>query len=293
MTITYRVWHRTAYHYERQMTDGYTAGCLTPRETPSQRVIEHAITVIPEPDVLDTVLDSFGNEITQVGVHRAHHELVIESTSTVEFGPPQRPVLDTPWEEVRDRAHMLLGPESLEVAPFLTSSPFVSVEDHRGGLHALAAAAFSPQRPFIDALSDLCHEIFTTFEFDASFSELSTPLGAVLDARRGVCQDFAHLSVGALRTLGLPARYVSGYIETDPPADRSVGADASHAWCSVWVPQHGWVDFDPTNDHLPAGRHVTLAWGRDYADVAPVFGVVIGPAVEQTLHVEVEVTRVV
>jgi transglutaminase-like putative cysteine protease len=294
VTITYRVWHRTAYHYERQMTDGYTAACLTPRETPSQRVIDHAIAVIPEPDVLDTVLDSFGNEITQVGVHRAHDELVIESTSTVQFTPPQRPVLDTPWEEVRDRAHMLLGPESLDVAPFLASSPFVSVEDHRGGLHALAAAAFPPARPFVDALSDLCHEIFTTFEFDASFSELSTPLGAVLDARRGVCQDFAHLSVGALRTLGLPARYVSGYIETDPPEGepRTFGADASHAWCATWLGDAGWLDFDPTNDHLPAHRHVTVGWGRDYGDVTPVRGVVIGPSAKQTLDVNVDVSRV-
>ena len=116
----------------------------------------------------------------------------------------------------------------------------------------------------------------------------------VLDGRRGVCQDFAHLAAGCLRTLGLAARYVSGYIETDPPpgAPRLVGADASHAWCSVWVPQQGWIDFDPTNDQLPTNRHVTLAWGRDYGDVAPVRGVVIGPAVEQSLTVAVDVRRV-
>jgi transglutaminase-like putative cysteine protease len=250
---------------------------------------------VPEPDVLDTVLDSFGNEITQVGVHRAHDELVIESTSTVEFTPPQRPVLDTPWEEVRDRAEGLLGRGALEVAPFVGSSPFISIDDHRAGLYALASAAFPPGLALIEGLAALCHGIFTSFEFDPSFSELSTPLGAVLTARRGVCQDFAHLSVGALRTLGLPARYVSGYIETDPPdgEPRTFGADASHAWCSAWLGDGGWLDFDPTNDHLPSHRHVTVGWGRDYADVTPVRGVVIGPSAAQTLDVNVDVSRAV
>ena len=123
---------------------------------------------------------------------------------------------------------------------------------------------------------------------------MSTPLSAVLDGRRGVCQDFAHLATGCLRTLGLAARYVSGYIETDPPPrppTASSAPTASHAWCSVWVPQQGWIDFDPTNDRLPTNRHITVAWGRDYGDVAPVRGVVIGPAVDQELSVEVEVTR--
>ena len=136
--------------------------------------------------------------------------------------------------------------------------------------------------------------IYETFEYDPTFTDVSTPLSAVLAGRRGVCQDFAHLAAGCLRSLGLAARYVSGYIETDPPPGRPrlVGADASHAWCSVWVPQLGWIDFDPTNDRLPTHRHVTLAWGHDYGDVAPVRGVVIGPAVDQALSVEVDVQRV-
>jgi transglutaminase-like putative cysteine protease len=136
--------------------------------------------------------------------------------------------------------------------------------------------------------------IHESFEYDATSTDVSTPLSAVLTGRRGVCQDFAHLAAGCLRTLGLAARYVSGYMETEPPPGRPrlVGADASHAWCSVWVPQQGWIDFDPTNDRMPTNRHVTLAWGRDYGDVAPVRGVVIGPAVDQTLTVEVDVLRV-
>jgi transglutaminase-like putative cysteine protease len=139
----------------------------------------------------------------------------------------------------------------------------------------------------------LCTQIFETFAFDPTFTDVSTPLRDVLDARRGVCQDFAHLAVGCLRVLGLAARYVSGYIETEPPpgAPRSIGADASHAWCSVWIPDHGWLDFDPTNGVVAPGRHITVGWGRDYADVAPLRGVVIGPSSPQTLWVSVDVRR--
>ena len=152
---------------------------------------------------------------------------------------------------------------------------------------------FLPGRPIVDAVEALCLQIFEQFEFDPHFSNVATPLDAVLSARRGVCQDFAHLAIGCLRSLGLAARYVSGYIETEPPPgeQRMVGADASHAWCSVWTPKAGWVDFDPTNGHLPGNQHVTVAWGRDYADVTPVRGVMIGPATTQDLYVSVDVAR--
>ena len=195
------------------------------------------------------------------------------------------------------RVGELRGGDALSVRPFAGSSPYVPLEPprrgaagaRRGGVHA--APAGRRRGPATCATL-----IYETFEYDPAFTEVSTPLSAVLDGRRGVCQDFAHLATGCLRSLGLAARYVSGYIETDPPrraASGCVGADASHAWCSVWVPQQGWIDFDPTNDRLPTHRHVTVAWGRDYGDVAPVRGVVIGPAVEQTLTVEVDVERVV
>ena len=161
-------------------------------------------------------------------------------------------------------------------------------------LRSIAASAFTPGRGVVDAVRALCDQIYRDYEFDAEFSDVSTPLGEVLDARRGVCQDFAHLAVGALRAVGLAARYVSGYLETVPPPGRPrlVGADASHAWASVWTPQAGWVDFDPTNGHLPVNDHVTVAWGRDYADVIPVRGVMIGPAADQRLEVAVDVERV-
>ncbi len=158
----------------------------------------------------------------------------------------------------------------------------MTVDANRLALFELATQSFRPGRPVVEATSALCSQIFESFAFDSSFTEVSTPLEVVLNERRGVCQDFAHLAVGCLRTLGLAARYVSGYIETDPPPGepKSIGADASHAWCSIWIPDHGWLDFDPTNGVVAPSRHVTIGWGRDYADVAPVRGVVVGPGID-------------
>jgi len=164
--------------------------------------------------------------------------------------------------------------------------------DDRRSLHDLTTSAFTPGRSVVDAARAFCHQIYSTFDYDPTFTDVSTPLAAVLAAKRGVCQDFAHLAVNGLRILGLAARYVSGYIESRPPGrKRLVGADASHAWCSLWVPEIGWIDFDPTNDRFPTHRHITVAWGRDYGDVAPMRGVVIGPQAVQNLTVAVDVVR--
>ncbi|MDF2733376.1 MAG: hypothetical protein K0S92_2015 [Desertimonas sp.] len=184
----------------------------------------------------------------------------------------------------------LRGPEALDVRPFAGGVPLLSDSSEHADLDKVAAPAFTPSRPIVEVARELCRTIHEQFEYDHAFTEVSTPLAAVLAARRGVCQDFAHLAVSALRMFGLPARYVSGYIETTPSGGTR-GADASHAWCAVWVPRVGWVDFDPTNGHLPADDHVTVAWGRDYGDVAPVRGVVIGPPAAQQLTVAVEVAR--
>ena len=190
----------------------------------------------------------------------------------------------------------------------------MSGDDELADLRALAGPAFQPGQSIVAAARALCAAIHEQFDYDHSFTEVSTPLATVLTARRGVCQDFAHLAISALRMFGLPARYVSGYIESSPSAtaeahepmrasERQRASDqerpawpgnamnASHAWCAVWVPGVGWVDFDPTNGHLPADSHVTVAWGRDYGDVAPVRGVVVGPPASQQLTVAVDVTR--
>jgi transglutaminase-like putative cysteine protease len=292
--VRYRVSHRTTYRYTSPMTDGYTVAHLLPRATPWQHVEDATLDVEPVPDQLAEHEDVFGNRVVQFGVHRPHDHLVVEATSTVAVTP--RPPLadDTPWERVAETVRVASGDDALLVGPFLGSSRFVDLAAVGDQLHAIATASFLPGRGVVDATRDLCDRIFTGFTYDPTFTELSTPLADVLTARRGVCQDFAHLATGCLRSVGLAARYVSGYIETDPvPGQpRLVGADASHAWCSVWTPLAGWVDFDPTNGHLPTDRHVTVAWGRDYGDVTPVRGVVIGPAAEQTLDVAVDVRPV-
>jgi transglutaminase-like putative cysteine protease len=247
--------------------------------------------VTPEPDERAEHFDAFGNRVLQIGVHRSHEALTLVATSEVVVAPDDVIEPGPPWEAVAGVIGELRGADALTVRPFAGSSVFVGLEAHDAELRALADSAFPAGRPIVDgarALGTLIHE---TFEYDPSFTDVSTPLSAVLGARRGVCQDFAHLATGCLRVIGLAARYVSGYIETDPATTRSA-ADASHAWCSVWVPGPGWVDFDPTNGHLPADHHITVAWGRDYGDVAPVRGVVIGPTSGQTLSVEVEVCRI-
>jgi transglutaminase-like putative cysteine protease len=291
--MQYHVWHRTTYRYSRPMNDGYTVAYLLPRPTPHQVVERAEVEVDPAPDERWERIDVFGNRVLQVGVHRSHDELTLHAASDVVVEPAPDPPPGVPWETAAAAVRELRGGEALTVRAFVGRSPYVALDRHGAELRAFAEQAFPPGRPVVEGARALGHEIFETFSFDPTFTDVSTPLSEVLTARRGVCQDFAHLAAGALRTLGLAARYVSGYIETDPPpgGPRLIGADASHAWCSVWVPELGWVDFDPTNDHLPVRRHVTVAWGRDYGDVAPVRGVVIGPHAEQKLSVAVDVER--
>lgn len=292
-SVHYRVRHRTSYHYSRPMTDGYTLAYVLPRATEHQVVERATVSVDPEPDEWAEHVDAFGNRVLQIGVHHAHESLVVEASNDVVVLPPGEPEPGPPWEQVAAHVQELRGDEALAVRPFASSSRYVDLDFVGGELEALAEGAFAPGRPVVDGARALCHSIFTSFEYDPAFTDTSTPLATVLSARRGVCQDFAHLAAGCLRGIGLAARYVSGYLETRRSSGRGrlIGSDASHAWCSVWVPDAGWVDFDPTNDHLPARRHITVAWGRDYGDVAPVRGVVIGPVATQQLAVEVDVTR--
>ncbi|MEN9643472.1 MAG: hypothetical protein RL238_141 [Actinomycetota bacterium] len=288
MTTRFRVVHRTVYEYGQPMADGFTAAHLAPRATPWQAVVAADIEVQPVPDERDDTVDEFGNAVTRFAVHHAHSSLDIASTVVVDVEPQPVPVGSSPWEAVVQAARDARGELAVDLGPYLAHTAATPAD---AGLGVLVAPEFTPGRPVVDAVRGLCSRIFTEFAFDAGFSDVSTPLDAVLGARRGVCQDFAHVGCASLRSIGLPARYVSGYIETVPPPGQPklVGVDASHAWCSVWVGEHGWLDFDPTNDQLPPLRHVTVGWGRDYDDVAPVRGVVIGPGGGQTLSVSVDV----
>ncbi len=291
MSRRYRVVHRTVYTYGAAMTDGYTVACLVPRPTLWQRVEEATVTLDPPPSEADSFLDAFGNLVHQYGLHELHRSLTITAESTIELDEQPPPRDDTPWEAVVELLDAADGRLAAEAGFFRSASTFVDLLDLGVALNSIATRSFTPGVGVITGAAALCRDIFESFEFDAAFSDVSTPLTHVLAARRGVCQDFAHLAIGCLRSIGLAARYVSGYIETVPPPGRPrlVGADSSHAWCSMWTPQAGWVDFDPTNGHLPVNHHVTVAWGRDYADVTPVRGVMIGPSTTQQLDVSVDV----
>ncbi len=207
-----------------------------------------------------------------------------------EASPPVDPARSPGWEDVSaDLAYRRAAPAH-EAHQFAYRSPYVVGSPE---IEAFARQSFTPGAPLLAATLDLMHRIHEEFTFDTEATTIATPVSRVLDGRHGVCQDFAHLQIACLRTLGLAARYVSGYLLTDPPQGqpRLVGADASHAWLSVHCPAHGWVDFDPTNDVIADSRHVTVAWGRDYGDVSPLRGVILGGA-EHRLEVGVSVVPV-
>jgi transglutaminase-like putative cysteine protease len=289
--MRYRVRHTTEYRYSAQVINGHTVAHLRPRQTPTQTVIDSEVTTIPAADHADEYLDAFGNHVSYRAVEQVHDLLVVTGLCEVDLTPPAELVWSPPWEELRSIVASDGSPDGLLARMCSIESTFVTPS---ADLRRFASWSFLPGRAFHEAVTDLSHRIFAEFVFDPGFSDVSTPLADVLAHRRGVCQDFAHLAIGTIRSLGLPARYVSGYIENEPlPGEtKMVGADASHAWCAVYIPGWGWLDVDPTNDQVPARFHVTVGWGRDYADVAPVRGVVFGSPATQELSVAVDVSRI-
>jgi transglutaminase-like putative cysteine protease len=290
---TYRVRHRTTYRYDAPVASGQTICHLFPRaDAPGQQLLSSDLRVDPEADELSEHLDSFGNRVSIVWIHQPHRELTVVAESAVRVavapaGLPPSP----PWEEAVAARAADRSPAGLHAREMALGSPYASYSE---SVRAFAEPSFWPGRPAAECLADLCRRIYGEFAFDPVATDVATPLDDVLVARRGVCQDYAHLAVAACRCFGLAARYVSGYLETEPPPGmpRLQGADASHAWLSVWVPGWGWLDADPTNDQVPVQRHVTVAWGRDYSDVAPVRGLVFGPLAGQHLDVAVDVVPV-
>ncbi len=297
----YRVRHRTSYEYGLPVNDAYTVACLLPRERTVQDVITSKVTTAPEPDQFVETRDVFGNRVVQLGVHHVHESFEIVAESVVETRVQTPPTTTRSWDDVAGQARALLGRRAISVGPYRAATGPSTPVERADLLAALAAKVFVPGRPIVEAVTDLSREIFETYAFDPMATDWATPLDTVLEKQRGVCQDFAHLATSVMRSVGLPASYVSGYIETEPPPGevKSIGADASHAWCSVWTGPGddtgagtgGWLDFDPTNHQVPPTRHVTVGWGRDYADVAPVRGVVLGPSAHQIMDVAVDVTR--
>jgi transglutaminase-like putative cysteine protease len=289
----FRIVHETRYDYVSDVTACHNETHLTPRQTDRQRLLSHIIEIEPQPDGLADRTDFFGNRVRYFAIEHPHDALVVTATSEVAVAPvdAQLGLSGTAsWEVAAQRTAAELDDATLDARQYALDSPLVGVAP---AITGYAAPSFAPGRPTVEAVLDLTHRIHEDFAFDAGFTTLATPVLEVLAHRRGVCQDFAHLAIAALRGHGLAARYVSGYLETTPPegGDRLVGVDASHAWVSVYVPGLGWLDLDPTNDLVPSDRHITTAWGRDYSDVTPLKGVIYTAASEQDLAVAVDVVR--
>jgi len=290
MTATYRVEHDTRYVYAFPVATSQHIAYLRPRELPYQHVRLHQLQVTPAPANGVQRTDYFGNTADQFHILRPHVELLVSTRSVVEVQDRTEvlePGASPRWEEVCREISRRAGAIPPDVAQFAQPSPYLPLAPD---MEEFARHSFPDGRTVLDGALDLMHRIHRGFTFDPSATNVTTPVTRVLEERRGVCQDFAHLAISCLRSLGLAARYVSGYLLTDPPPgqQRLVGADASHAWIGVHCPKHGWVDLDPTNDVVVGRRHVTLAWGRDYGDVSPLRGVLLGGA-EHKLYVGVSV----
>jgi transglutaminase-like putative cysteine protease len=287
--IRYQVLHATNYFYSEPVPLCQNEVHLRPRDTSRQKCLTNRLDISPPPHKLEERRDYFGNPIHFFTLQDRHRQLSVAARSEVEITSADylAPDETESWERVRDRMRGKAGCTNLAALEFTFDSPHVTASPE---LAEFASASFTPGRPWLEATLDLMARIYHDFSYDETATNVSTPLETVLAMRRGVCQDFAHLQIGCLRSLGLPARYVSGYLLTTPPSGQPklVGADASHAWTAAWCEEYGWVDFDPTNDIVPSMRHVTVAWGRDYSDVCPIKGVFIGGG-DHSMDVSVDV----
>jgi transglutaminase-like putative cysteine protease len=289
--VRYLIEHVTRYEHGDLVSMSHHLACLRPRDLEGQWLESFELTVDPPPAHETSRVDAFGNVVTHFELLVPYRMLQAVSRSVVRVEPSGSidPSASPPWEDVRDMGVGAAG-LAVDVAQFRVGSPCAGTAPE---LADFARQAFTAGRPLLAAAVDLMHMIHRECRFDPGATSVTTPVTRVLTDRHGVCQDFAHLQVASMRSLGLPARYVSGYLLTDPPPGqpRLVGADASHAWVSVWCPLHGWVDLDPTNDLRPDVRHITIGWGRDYGDVSPLRGVIVG-GVRHALYVGVNVAPV-
>lgn len=309
--MKYRITHTTLYSYSQPVGLCQNEARLQPRNFWRQHCDYSRFDINPIPVDFYEQIDCFGNRVTYFTIQQPHTQLTVTAISEVTIFPNQ----NTPglfnqmtWEQVRNllretpfqgQAQSQQGqiqfqnrdqpPELMDATQYLLDSPMVTVTPELAGY---AQPSFRPNRMLIDVVHDLMGRIYQDFIYDPTFTTIATPLSDVLSHRRGVCQDFAHLAIGCLRAYGIAARYISGYIETlpAPGMQRLVGADASHAWFSVYIPGTGWLDFDPTNNTVPLDQHITLAWGRDYSDVTPLKGIAFGGG-QHSLSVSVDVLR--
>ncbi len=287
--LLYDIRYTTTYNYVGEVSVSQHLLRLTPRHDSKQHCLTHELAIVPEPATKCAHRDYFGNPTHFIGVETPHHQLVITSRSRVAVSPAFIPEpLETPaWETVRARCRLDHSGQTLEAHEFTYPSALVPTADE---FAEYAKVSFTPTRPVLDAVTDLTRRVQEDFTFDPAATTVTTPVSEVFRQFRGVCQDFAHFQIACLRSHGLPARYVSGYLETDPPPGQPKlrGVDASHAWVSFFCPGLGWIDVDPTNNCLPSLRHIVIGWGRDYSDVPPIRGVLVGGQ-NQTFGVAVDV----
>lgn len=275
--IKYKVSHTTTYEYDAPVAVCQNVVYLTPRSTPFQNCTFHRLKVRPTPVSPHRRTDYFGNTASLFSLSTGHRRLQIAAHSTIELLERSFPLDPTklPWEKIRDGLPLNRSEDGLADYQFCFASPRVPL---LADLADYGRQSFPPGRPIVEALRDLTHRINTEFTYDPNATTVNTPVAEAFEKRHGVCQDLAHVMIGCLRPLGLACRYVSGYLRTHQPEGqpRLVGADASHAWLSLYCGEAGWVDADPTNDILPSTEHITVAWGRDFSDVCPVSGMFVG-----------------
>jgi len=309
--VKYRITHTTLYHYSQSVGLCQNEAKLQPRNFWRQQCHNSRFDIKPTPMDFRERIDFFGNRVAYFAIQQPHTQLIVTAISEVTIFPRQNTLdlfTQMTWEQVRSllQETPLQGQsqsqsgqsqiqnqdqtlEILDARQYVLDSPMVTITPE---LADYAQSSFLPNRVLVDVVHDLMQRIYKDFTYDPTFTTIATPLSEVLSFRRGVCQDFAHLAIACLRAYGIAARYISGYVETLPEPDkqRLVGADASHAWFSVYIPGTGWLDFDPTNNTVPLDQHITLAWGRDYADVTPLKGIAFGGG-QHTLSVSVDVLR--
>jgi transglutaminase-like putative cysteine protease len=279
--VKYTIQHKTSYTYLEPVSLCHNIARLVPRNTREQTCTNTSIRITPVPDRINEYEDFFGNKVIYFSIEKEHWELTVHVTSEVErnAGP----------EYFSNIEQQNGNSDLLEIKQYAFETPMTAWDDE---IREFARKSFTPDRPVFDATEELTSRIFEDFEYKPGHTTIATPLAVVMKERKGVCQDFAHLGIACLRSIGLPARYISGYIETLSPdgVEKLIGVDASHAWFSVFIPEMGWKDFDPTNNCLVSDQHITIGWGRDYADIAPLEGIILSSGSHE-LTVSVDVKR--
>ena len=290
--MEYRITHTTAYEYDEPVAVSHHAARFQPKQNAAQSVADLELEISPRPALTRSRTDYFGNDVCTFTIQEIHRRMEVTARSRVSVLAPMPVALEhsQSWRQVRERFRDPVSPADVQPYEFCLDSPHVVAAQHRADY---ASESFPGDTPFLAGARDLTRRIFRDFKYDPRATTVATPLREVWAKRRGVCQDFAHVAIACLRSLGLPARYVSGYLRTRSPAGRPrlVGADASHAWFAAYCPQTGWVDFDPTNDLIPTDEHITVAVGRDFSDVSPLSGVLSGGG-EHEVDVSVDVAPI-